>query len=458
MPITSVRAPSGNTWLPRRSAVTVEPSSGRNTPSRWMARPSSSSSAAAAQVADQVPVQAARLRAAASRVAGPSAKWTVPPIFSSSSVRPVNRGSAELVPIANSPSRRAPSSMVERRVRTSSPSRARLDHHPRSNTQAHAVDRGGPPWWAGKGNVDDALGRVLVRAGEHLAVRDVGDGRRAPPRPPVDPQRQVGARRDDTQLAAPRQMLDEPRLRGALPVPPLLRSVAVAERGGVHQVGVLVVVHAGVGRVHLAREPDDGPLHAALQVPAVPDLAPGLAAAGPRGIPLGRHAGQPGRVLGGIDADHRVGGAHQRAVQTVLARQVVRVGRAQHGALVAAADREPRDVRADAAGVGGQRLDQRRTDRRRLDDDAVTGSEPEHAAAEQPGETLGAWVAHRSNAASTASSSRSEPKRTGSSTTRPVSAAAAAIAARASASSAISFVFRAMAATRAGRTGSHAAS
>ena len=78
----------------------------------------------------------------------------------------------------------------------------------------------------------------------------------------------------------------------------------------------------------------------------MPDLAARLAPARPGRVALGRDAVEAGRVLRRVDADDRVGGAHQRAVQPVLARQVVRLGRAEDGALVAAADREPGDVRA----------------------------------------------------------------------------------------------------------------
>ena len=55
----------------------------------------------------------------------PRARWTVPPIFSSSRVSPTARSMPVLVPMPTSPSRRAPSSVASMACRTSSPSSAR---------------------------------------------------------------------------------------------------------------------------------------------------------------------------------------------------------------------------------------------------------------------------------------------------------------------------------------------
>src|SRR6476646_655727 len=54
----------------------------------------------------------------------PSARWHVPPIFSSKSVSPTARVIISFVPIANSPTLRAPSSVSSRESRTSSPTDA----------------------------------------------------------------------------------------------------------------------------------------------------------------------------------------------------------------------------------------------------------------------------------------------------------------------------------------------
>ena len=187
------------------------------------------------------------------------------------------------------------------------------------------------------------------------------------------------------------------------------------------------------------------------------DVAARLAAARPGRVAVGRDAVEALRVLRRVDPDHRVGGLHQGGVQPMLARQVVHLGGAEHRALVPAADGEPGDVGALRTGVRRERLDQWRGDGRRLDHDAVPGCETQHPPADEAGEAVRSRIGHRAKAASTASSRRSEPNRTGSSTTRPVSAAAASIAARASAADRWR-VLSAIAPTRAGRTGAVAAS
>ena len=264
--------------------------------------------------------------------------------------------------------------------------------------------------------------------------------------------------RDDAQLAAGGEPLDEAALRRSLPVPPLLGAVAVAERGGVDEVGVLVEVHAGVGGVHRAREPDHRPLHLALQMAAVPDLAARLAAARPGRVALGRDA---------VEARSRPAPRRCRR-----ARRRCSSARCAAGARAPASPaRSSRGRRARSRRRWRSRRRAPRAGRRRPPAPRPAAPPPAAPRSRCSDRHRRRACARRAAARGAPGAGRSPGKRGQHGVEQPVGAeahrivhdepglvGAAAIAARASSSPAMSLVFSAIAATRAGRTGAHAAS
>ena len=144
---------------------------------------------------------------------------TVPPIFSSRSVSSVGDRIASLRPNANSPSVRAPSSVSSAARRNASPlSASASTQRPRLEAQTRALDALPAP---GRRHRErhDALGGVLVRAGEDLAVGQVVAAGGADPAPAADAHAQIGALGHDAQLVDVLEPRDQPILPLALGAP-----------------------------------------------------------------------------------------------------------------------------------------------------------------------------------------------------------------------------------------------
>ena len=79
----------------------------------------------------------------------PSARWTVPPIFSSSRIIPVRRVMPVFVPMPSSPSRRAPGSVSSVASRCSAPRSARASTTRPSSKRSSTPATSTPPWLVG---------------------------------------------------------------------------------------------------------------------------------------------------------------------------------------------------------------------------------------------------------------------------------------------------------------------
>ena len=91
----------------------------------------------------------------------PTARWTVPSIFSSNATFFMKRWMPGLQPIPSSPSRRAPSSVSSMRSRNSSPLAPSVDDASALEDEAHADDLVAVVDGRELAELDDALGRVL---------------------------------------------------------------------------------------------------------------------------------------------------------------------------------------------------------------------------------------------------------------------------------------------------------
>ena len=145
----------------------------------------------------------------------PSARWTVPPIFSSKRIVPIGRSMPKFVPMPSSPRRRAPSSVAARAGGSRRRARRARRRPRRRGTPARR-----PATWtpAGRGRdveAHDPVRARLVRAGEDLAAGHVALAVAVDPRAALDVQRQVGAVGLDADLARAFQALDERRLERA---------------------------------------------------------------------------------------------------------------------------------------------------------------------------------------------------------------------------------------------------
>ena len=165
----------------------------------------------------------------------PTARWTVPPIFSSNRIAPTGRSMPKLVPIR---SRRA--ATRRRRWRASSSGTPRRARRARTRRGPRGTRARCPRPRRRRGSRGSCSGcgprRVLVRAGEDLAGGHVALAVGVDPRAALDVEREVGALGLDAQLARAGQALDQPRLEFAQLAPRAGGVVAVEEQRALDEV------------------------------------------------------------------------------------------------------------------------------------------------------------------------------------------------------------------------------
>ena len=225
----------------------------------------------------------------------------MPPIFSSNRIAPIGRSMPKLVPIPSSPRKRAPVVGVQRGLEVGVAALGPRGHDAAlAELERHVLDddaaRGGRDREA-----DDALGGVLVRAGEDLAARHVALAVGVDPGAALDVQRQVGAGRLDADLARGRRAARSasPGSRAARPTPRRGRRGPGTARGSTKSVKSAVPIPACWAAAAVGHSVID-------QRRVEHQLAQRGAGAGGAGEPRRVDAGQRVRVLGGLDPQRGV--------------------------------------------------------------------------------------------------------------------------------------------------------
>ena len=187
---------------PFQPASSCRANGGQNRPSSWMTSPSALRRPPRRRSHDQVPVHGALVRAARLGIRRPSARWTVPPIFSSNRIAPTGPVDAGVGADAELPQPPRAGVRVERgqQVVLADARPARRPRGPRGRPSSTPSDRHAARA-RGDRDAQRALRRVLVRAREDLARGHVAPAVGVHPRAPVHAQAQVGALGLDVDLA-----------------------------------------------------------------------------------------------------------------------------------------------------------------------------------------------------------------------------------------------------------------
>ena len=293
----------------------------------------------------------------------------MPPIFSSKSVSPTARWIISFVPIANSPTRRAPSSVSSRdEQRVLAEARRGVDDDARLEAQAHVAALAAVVQ-RGHAERDLALDRALRRRAEDLAVGQVRLAGAGLPGAPLDVDAQVGAGGRDVQLAHAGEPLDQAGVALAQLAPGGDRVGLVEQQRRVDEALPGTGAHARGLRAERGRIGGADPAQLAGGLALVVAGHPRRLPACVRGVALGGDVGALGRV-----------DARPHEQPAIEALDALELGRVEVGDLVVVAVRAGRSLerplgrhghahaRPAAPGLARGRDGQRRALRRRADE------------------------------------------------------------------------------------------